>query len=89
MHEEGRIEPMLDLLRTKLPKLNDFSYTQLYMEKLLPQFTLNGQLWTIYCEAAIDFCQDDEEKMRIQRCSLKNCYADAGLWINYLLELEK
>jgi len=49
---------MLDLLRTKLPKMNDFAYTQLCMERLLPLFTLNQQLWTLYCGFAEDFCND-------------------------------
>lgn len=80
---------MLELLSTKLPKLNDFSYIQLYMERLLPLFTLNEQLWILYCGFADDFCNDQHEKLRILRCSLKNCYSNTPLWVAYLLELEK
>lgn len=56
MQEQGYIQPMLELLSTKLPKFNDFSYIQLYMERLLPLFTLNEQLWTLYCGFADDYC---------------------------------
>ena len=59
------------------------------MEKLLPSFTLNEQLWTLYCEFTSDFCSDNDEKMRILRCSLKNCYTSVPLWLGYLIELER
>lgn len=95
MQEAGRIAPMLELLRNKLPKLqhgvsNGFCYVQLYMEKLLPLFTLNEQLWKLYCGFTADLCSgDNEERLRILRCSLKNCYTSSDLWIGYLLELER
>lgn len=59
------------------------------MERLLPQFTLNEQLWSLYCGFAEDFCPDQDEKLRILRCLLKNCYTKTSFWLSYLLELEK
>ena len=53
-------------------------------------FTLNEQLWSLYTAYAEDMCSADQnEKMRILRCSLKNCYQSLPLWLTYLTELER
>ena len=81
---------MLNLLQTKLVKqLEGFGYVQLYFEQLLPMFTLNEQLWKLYCGFATDLCTENEERIRILRCSLKNCYTCPELWETYLIELER
>ena len=66
---------MLTLLRGDLVKLvtdgakgsksKNFENMQVYFEQLLPQYTLNEDLWRLYVQLAEDFCQDQEEKMRI------------------------
>jgi len=85
---------MIELLQIKLPKLasgaeSPFSFMQVYFEKLLPLFTLNEQLWTLYSGFAEDLSTDQDEKMRVLRSGLKNCYSSTPLWLGYLTELEK
>ena len=63
MVEQGQIDPMLNLLRSKLVKLSQssdqpFAAVQQYMEDLLPKFTLNEQLWTLYVDFTQDICTD-------------------------------
>ena len=82
------IAPMLDLLQTKLGQLGSFGYVQIYMDQLLQRFTQNEQLWTLYTNFALDQCSDETEKMRILRCSLKNCYSSVPLWLTYLRYME-
>ena len=57
---------MLTLLSIDLPTLAtsadkknvNFEYIQLYFEQLLPKFTLNNDLWTLYIQLSEDFCTD-------------------------------
>jgi hypothetical protein len=51
MRENSVIEPMLEHLE-KLRMFKNFNLTQLYFERVLPEFTLNADLWKLY----VDIC---------------------------------
>jgi hypothetical protein len=52
MANAGDIDLMLELLTDQLPAIaeNNFGYTQLYFERILSEFTLNQELWSLYIQ---------------------------------------
>jgi hypothetical protein len=64
---------------------SNWNYTELYFERLLPSFTLNFDLWSLY----VDLRQQSQTAAPpvIQR-ALKNCPQSSKFWINYFDELE-
>lgn len=53
MIENESIIEMIELLKT-MPHV----VSKLYFERLLPQFTLNEQLWMLYIECTLRQCKD-------------------------------
>jgi len=79
---------MLGLL-SELGSLGNPNYIELYFERLLPQFTLNKDLWHLYVSNIDKICKTPEQKYLLYQRALKNLYQDHVLWCKYALEMEK
>jgi hypothetical protein len=79
------IETMASLTKVS-PKLD---FAKLYFERLLPNYTLNTDLWTLYLSITLELCKDQSERMAIHIRALKNIYSSSEFWSSYALEQEQ
>ena len=59
MATSGDIKKMLSLLKQDLAEIagDNFNYVQVYFERLLPSFTQNNDLWTLYLGYVEGLCK--------------------------------
>ena len=82
MTENEDIAPMLEHLG-KLKSFKNYHYTRLYFEQLLPQFTLNPDLWQLYIGLTVE--QSPHHVFSVHTRALKNLYHSADIWCSYAL----
>ena len=82
---------MIDLLSIDLQQIagENFNYILLYFERILSEYTLNKDLWTLFINYTENLCKKKDEKLAIYKKSVKNCPGVATFWLAYLRELEK
>jgi hypothetical protein len=87
----GRIEIMLELLKSELPLIavDNFNYFLLYFERILSEYTLNRDLWELFLSFTDDLCKNKEQRVSIYSRATKNCPKELEFWLGYLRELEK
>lgn len=79
---------MIALLKDKLNLLagDNFNYIQLYFERILSEFTLNNDLWTLYINFMEEKCTKKEAKLEFYQRALKNCFHNYEFWLGYMRE---
>ena len=70
---------MLSFL-SELGSIYNSNYVELYFERLLPQFTLNKQLWHLYATYIDRTCRRTEDRYLFYQRALKNLYQNHILW---------
>jgi hypothetical protein len=89
MAEDSNILPMIETL-SLLPKVSSkLELVKLYFERILPEYTLNVNLWSLYLQTTLDLSKDPAERLSVHIRALKNLYSSSDIWCSYALEQEK
>lgn len=82
---------MMDLLKTELDLIagDNFNYIQLYFERILSEYQLNDELWTLYINYMEEKCKKNEIKQEFYERAIKNCVANYEFWLGFMRENEK
>ena len=58
---------MMELLTNELPKIagENFNYVSLYFERILSEYTLNEDLWGLFCSYTDDLCKKKEDRVAV------------------------
>lgn len=85
------MDEMIEFLGSDLDKIagDNFNYIQLYFERVLPEYTLNEELWSLYINYMEEKCKKNELKLEFYQRALKNCNQCSEFWLSYMRELEK
>lgn len=91
LEENNNLQAMIDLLSKELPLIagDNFNYVMLYFERILAEYTLNGELWTLFMEYTDDMCKNKQQRLAICKKATKNCSSEIEFWLSYMRELEK
>jgi hypothetical protein len=80
---------MMEVL-TSLAKVNSkLEFAKLYFERLLSEYTLNAELWSLYLSTTLELSKDPSERLSIHVRALKNLYNSSEVWCSYALEQEQ
>ena len=65
----------MELLKTPLHQIagENFNYVLLYFERILSEYTLNRDLWTLFIDYTDEMCKNKEAKIHIYQKAVKNC----------------
>jgi len=61
----------------------------LYFERILSEYTLNEDLWSIFIDYTDEKCKKKDTKQEIYERAVKNCPSNVEFWLGLLRELEK
>lgn len=79
---------MIDTLAGITKVDHKLEFAKLYFERLLPEYTLNTDLWMLYLHTILDHSKDPAERYAIHTRALKNIYGSSEVWCSYALEQE-
>lgn len=81
----------MELLKTPLHQIagENFNYVLLYFERILSEYTLNRDLWTLFIDYTDEMCKNKEAKIHIYQKAVKNCPQLHEFWLGYMREMEK
>lgn len=88
MVAENNVQAMVERLKLLSKEKVKWNYIVCYFERLLPQFTLNQDLWVQYIDLMEEKCTDEGIRIKLYLRALKNCFKNSKLWIGYATELE-
>lgn len=91
LEQSNDIEPLIEHLGEPLLALdkNEFSYVQVYYERVLSEYLLNKTLWQKYTSYAMDICPQANRKLQILGRALKNVQDEWQIWLQYVNLLER
>lgn len=91
LEQSNDIQPLIRHLGDPLLALSpqEFSYVQVYYERVLSEYLLNKTLWLKYCSYALQLCQQTDLKLQILVRALKNVQDEWQIWLMYLNLQEK
>ena len=75
LSEQNNIQPIIEALGRPLEELaeDNFNYVWLYFERILSEYTLNEDLWTLFVGYTDEKCKKKEVKQDIYERAVKNC----------------